>query len=207
MECEGNIYCNLRSCYKLLDQGFAYITSCWHIFCAEDGEKIFKTLLKCPCCNRKLDSKQDLQRIRLNPNEIFRKMILCGQRPHVIMEICSNAIGFWLNQLREENDFTKYMIEKEQEKRLTSEKFVESEAYFKFKQMQTQIDELKSENDSLKQQLGEKKSSPLQTNAKRCSKTRCENAEPILMQQLYSKPPNFDNNLDNDAPVAKKIHY
>jgi hypothetical protein len=212
MQCEGNIYCNLRSCYKVLDQGYAYTTSCWHIFCAEDGEKIFKTLLKCPCCNKKLDSKQDLQRIKLNPNEITRKMILCGQRPHVVMEICSNAIAFWLNQLKEENDFTKYMIEKEREKRLSSEKFVESDSYFKFKQLQTTIDELKSENDCLKQQLADKKPRKLQvdcfeSHGETRLKTQSENLGPLMMQQLYNKPQNFNNNLDKDTPVAKKIHF
>jgi hypothetical protein len=125
------------------------------------------------------------------------------------MEICSNAISFWLNQLKQENDFTKYMIEKEREKRLSSEKFVESDSYYKLKQLQAKIDELKNENVALKQLLAEKTSKPVHVDdyagqgASRLN-GRDENIVPPIMHQLYNKPFNFNNNLDKDLPVAKK---
>jgi E3 ubiquitin-protein ligase CCNP1IP1 len=151
MSAYGDIYCNFRQCHKLLNDGYAWITSCYHIYCSEDGEKYFSQTNICPTCSKELDSKIDLIRIRLRPTEPYKNLILCGQNPNTIMEICLNGFKFWTNQLKQENDYTQYLLEREREKRLSSETNEASYEY-RLKQMQKLVDELKKENELLKQQ-------------------------------------------------------
>lgn len=155
MEKFGNIYCNLRTCNRCLDDGYAWITVCSHVFCNEDGEKLFKVSLSCPLCLKELDSKTDLVRIKLKPTEQYCNMILCGQRPEVILDICSKGLAFWFNQMTQQSDYIKYMADTEREKRLAIEK-IESDSQLLFKKMQAKHDELKKENEYLKKLFLEK---------------------------------------------------
>ena len=155
MEVFGNINCNLKHCNKCLDSGYAWVTSCSHIFCNEDGEKLFQDVLICPICMKELDSKSELVRIQLKPTEHYRNMILCGQRPEVILDICNKGLSFWFAQIKQQNDYMKHIVEKEREKRLNSEN-CESNSLFLIKQMQSKQDELKRENEMLKKIICEK---------------------------------------------------
>lgn len=147
-----DLYCNEKTCHKCLNDGYAWITTCSHIFCAEDGDRLFQNSPKCPSCAKELDAKSDLIRIKLNPSEQYRNMILCGQRPSVILQICHKAISFWFSQIKQENDYYKHLADRERDKRLQAEKN-ESDGDFINKQMQQTLDDLKKENEKLKSAL------------------------------------------------------
>ena len=36
---ESTLMCNLKKCRKVLSSGQVWVTSCSHLFCAEDGER------------------------------------------------------------------------------------------------------------------------------------------------------------------------
>ncbi len=158
MEFFGYIYCNLKNCNKCLESGYAWVTACSHIFCNEDGEKIFQNTLTCPICLKELDSKTELVRMQLKPTEQYRNMILCGLRPELIMDISTKGLSFWFSQLKQQNDFMRHIIEKEREKRLNLENS-ESDTHFLVKKLQNKLDESKKENDYLKRIILEKFSS------------------------------------------------
>ncbi|GFY56462.1 e3 ubiquitin-protein ligase CCNB1IP1 [Trichonephila inaurata madagascariensis] len=60
----------------------------------------FEKAFICPACDTALSGKYDIVKVDLNPNEQYKSMVLAGQRPEVIFEICSRAISFWTYQTR-----------------------------------------------------------------------------------------------------------
>jgi hypothetical protein len=107
-------------------------------------------------------------------------MILCGQRPETIFDICSKGLSFWFSQIKQQNDYLKHVIEKEREKRLQSES-LESNCHFLIKQMQSKQEELKRENKSLKKIIMEKFST-IQKQTDECNNN-----------PLFSSNVNFNN--------------
>ncbi|GFQ87906.1 e3 ubiquitin-protein ligase CCNB1IP1 [Trichonephila clavata] len=61
----------------------------------------FEKAFICPACDTALSGKYDIVKVDLNPNEQYKSMVLAGQRPEVIFEICSRAISFWTYQVTE----------------------------------------------------------------------------------------------------------
>ena len=193
METFGNLTCNLRRCNKCLDSGYAWVTACAHIFCNEDGEKLFQVAVTCPICLKELDSKSGLIRIQLKPTEQYRNMILCGQRPETIFDICSKGLSFWFSQIKQQNDYMKHLIEKEREKRLNSEN-LESNSQFLIKQMQTKQDELRRENEQLKKIIVEKLSTIQQRQSEVSSSNKYDsNNNRILSSNMNSHDYNNNN--------------
>lgn len=52
-----------------------------------------------------LAGKLDIVRIDVNPSECYKTMVLTGQRPGVIIDICSRAMAFWTYQNHQEHLF------------------------------------------------------------------------------------------------------
>lgn len=131
---EMNLICNYKKCRVVLN-ALAWVTSCSHIFCDNDGNRTFNREKKCPCCNEVLNRRLDIVQINLNPDESFKsvcisiqnncflkfffflmvknaviftyifaffKMILCGLRPDVVMDISLRAVSFWNYQMTQE---------------------------------------------------------------------------------------------------------
>ncbi|XP_025202853.1 E3 ubiquitin-protein ligase CCNB1IP1-like [Melanaphis sacchari] len=98
---EINLICNYKKCRKALNT-FAWVTSCSHIFCNNDGSRTFNREKKCPCCNEVLNRRLDIVQVNLNPDESFKSMILCGLRPEVVMDISLRAVSFWNYQMTQE---------------------------------------------------------------------------------------------------------
>ncbi|XP_076822040.1 E3 ubiquitin-protein ligase CCNB1IP1-like isoform X1 [Clavelina lepadiformis] len=113
----GELYCNSRKCRKPLTNGQAWVTSCSHIFCKEDGENIIAQERKiCPSCEHQLNNKLDIVRMEMNPSENYKNMVLCGQRPEAIMDICSRALNFWTFQNRQEHMYKNNKLSKFKDK-------------------------------------------------------------------------------------------
>ncbi|XP_065067776.1 E3 ubiquitin-protein ligase CCNB1IP1-like isoform X2 [Rhopilema esculentum] len=68
---DSELVCNFRKCRKRLTE-YAWVTSCSHIFCDEDGTKQFNKSYKCPACEANLPGKFDIIRVDLQPAEEYK---------------------------------------------------------------------------------------------------------------------------------------
>ena len=84
------------------------------MFCDEDGAREFNKSCTCPACETELPGKYDIVRVDLQPGEDYKsvgyiptfllllivlQMVLAGQRPETILEICSRSLSFWTYQV------------------------------------------------------------------------------------------------------------
>jgi zinc-RING finger domain len=70
------IMCNFKGCRKVLRKT-AWVTSCSHIFCDEDGLKELQHRSgesKCPVCGTHLGHSADVVKADLNPPEHFKSV-------------------------------------------------------------------------------------------------------------------------------------
>ncbi|XP_071965795.1 E3 ubiquitin-protein ligase CCNB1IP1-like [Antedon mediterranea] len=146
MDCE--MVCNFKKCRKQLS-GFAWVTSCSHIFCDEDGSREFNKSYACPACESSLSGKLDIIRIDLSPSEQYKSMVLAGQRPEVAIEVCARAIAFWTYQNHQEKVFQEYTITKTKDKQSQMEKYYDQVV----SQTQAEIDALKSQISTTRKEL------------------------------------------------------
>lgn len=149
---DNDLLCNFRKCRKRLSS-FSWVTSCSHIFCDEDGTREFNKAYVCPACETNLSGKFDIVRIDLHPSEQYKSMILAGQRPETIMEICSRALSFWTYQAHQERTYQEYVSNKAKEKNTQLENYYEQ----MIAKTQQEIMSLKSEISSKGKELEDTK--------------------------------------------------
>lgn len=73
---EVDLICNFKKCRKRLTSS-AWVTSCSHAFCEEDGASQFSGGPhdnKCPACSTPLPGKFDIVKVDLNPVEQFKSV-------------------------------------------------------------------------------------------------------------------------------------
>lgn len=70
---ELNLVCNYKKCRVVLNTS-AWVTSCSHVFCENDGNRTLNQEKKCPCCDEVLNRKWDIVQINLNPDESFKSV-------------------------------------------------------------------------------------------------------------------------------------
>ncbi|XP_065343262.1 E3 ubiquitin-protein ligase CCNB1IP1-like [Cloeon dipterum] len=95
-----DLMCNFKSCLKLLKKS-AWVTSCSHIFCDEDGMRELMSAnsnCKCPVCGAALSHSSDIVKVELNPTEHFKSMVLTGLSPEIVMDIMNRSFSFWTYQ-------------------------------------------------------------------------------------------------------------
>lgn len=124
LDMESELVCNHKKCRKRVE-AYAWITSCSHIFCDEDGVREFKNNATCPACSTDLSDKLDIIRIEVNPSEKYKSMVLAGKRPEIIMEICSRAMSFWSYQIHQERVYQEYVGAKAKERAAQLEQYYE----------------------------------------------------------------------------------
>ncbi|XP_075915429.1 E3 ubiquitin-protein ligase CCNB1IP1-like [Petromyzon marinus] len=118
---EEILVCNLRKCRRIVGD-FAWVTSCSHLFCDEDGEREFKMgAVACPACGALPRGSLDVVRVCLNPPEEHKSMVLAGLGPDVIQEICSRALSFWIFQMHQERLYQEHLAAKSKRLRVQSE--------------------------------------------------------------------------------------
>eukprot|EP01134_Creolimax_fragrantissima_P000221 CFRG0221T1 len=103
---DHQLSCNYLKCRQRLT-GFAWVTSCSHIFCDDDGKREFSKAYKCPACSSQLTNNCDIVRVDLSPSEQYKSMILTGLKPDVVIEVAQRAISFWNYQ---ENNYTLCLV-------------------------------------------------------------------------------------------------
>uniref|UniRef100_A0A8C4QAR2 Cyclin B1 interacting protein 1 n=1 Tax=Eptatretus burgeri TaxID=7764 RepID=A0A8C4QAR2_EPTBU len=145
---EDLLLCNIGRCRARLG-GCAWVTSCSHIFCDEDGSREFHKAMKCPACGTILAGKFDIIRIDISPTEEYKAMVLAGLRPDVIMEICSRALAFWTYQIHQERLYQDYMLGKAQNRISHIEKHFEQQ----LETRTTEVSALKREVGNLRREL------------------------------------------------------
>ncbi|XP_023232838.1 E3 ubiquitin-protein ligase CCNB1IP1-like isoform X1 [Centruroides sculpturatus] len=153
---DNELICNFKKCRKHLTS-LAWVTSCSHIFCNEDGTREFEKAFICPACDSQLPGKFDVVRVDLNPSEQYKSMVLAGQKPDIILEICSKAIAFWTYQIHQEIMFQEYISSKAKDKYKQLEKYYENI-----------LERSRIELNSIKQQL-EKVKLELETSKKKAT--------------------------------------
>merc|ERR1719369_508121 len=103
--------CNNVSCRTRLSTGPVWVTECGHIFCDPCGTNS-KSTLACIYCNASLGMYSIVRKKSLSPDPKWRKMILAGLPPDVVMEICSSAIQFYQTQTTEEVNYLEEKIKR-----------------------------------------------------------------------------------------------
>ncbi|XP_048774590.2 E3 ubiquitin-protein ligase CCNB1IP1-like [Ostrea edulis] len=145
---ESELVCNHKKCRKRVED-YAWITSCSHIFCDEDGVREFKNNNSCPACSTDLSDKLDIIRIEVNPSEKYKSMVLAGKRPEMIMEICSRAMSFWSYQIHQERVYQEYVCSKAKERATQLEQYYEQV----ISQTSAELNSLKSQLTATKKEL------------------------------------------------------
>ncbi|XP_025078460.1 E3 ubiquitin-protein ligase CCNB1IP1-like isoform X2 [Pomacea canaliculata] len=161
---EEELICNYRKCRKRLTS-FAWVTSCSHIFCDADGTREFKNSLVCPACDNTLTGKLDVIRVDLKPSEQFKSIVLCGNKPETIMEICTRALSFWNYQ---ERVYLEHVSTKAKEKAAQLEQYYEQVV----NRLQAELSALKSQITSAKKKHEFYENKCKEINAKLTEKTR-----------------------------------
>ncbi|XP_071846055.1 E3 ubiquitin-protein ligase CCNB1IP1-like isoform X2 [Apostichopus japonicus] len=140
--------CNYKKCRKRISL-HGWVTSCSHIFCDEDGTREFNKHLSCPACDTHLPGKFDIIRIDLSPTEQYKSMVLAGQKPEVILEVCSRAISFWTYQVHQDRVYQEHVATKAKERAIQMEQYYEQ----LLNRIQAEANSLKMQNASLKREM------------------------------------------------------
>ncbi|XP_063955364.1 E3 ubiquitin-protein ligase CCNB1IP1-like [Lytechinus pictus] len=143
-----DMVCNYRKCRQSLNSN-AWVTSCSHIFCDEHGSKEFNKKALCPACDNNLPGKFDVIRIDLSPSEQYKSMVLAGQRPEIILEVCSRALAFWTYQIEQERTYQDYVSKKAKERNTQMEQYCEQ----LLNRTQTEVSSLKSQISALRREV------------------------------------------------------
>ncbi|KAL5477754.1 hypothetical protein EMCRGX_G024592 [Ephydatia muelleri] len=164
---DDDLVCNFKKCRKRLST-FAWVTSCSHIFCDEDGGREFTKQSTCPACNTELPGKLDIVRVDLQPSDQYKSMVIAGQKPEVIMEICSRAMSFWTYQSHQERSYQEYCAAKAKEKAQQLESSYEKTVSVQ----QTEMNTMKTQLTVLKSELEATKSKCIETAEKLTERNR-----------------------------------
>ncbi|XP_022105245.1 E3 ubiquitin-protein ligase CCNB1IP1-like [Acanthaster planci] len=159
--------CNFKKCRKRLSS-FAWVTSCSHIFCDEDGTKEFNKCFACPACETNLSGKFDIVRIDLSPSEQYKSMVLAGQKPDTILEVCTRAMAFWTYQIQQERIYQDYVANKSKERSAQLEQYYEHTVT----KLQSEIASLKHQMSAVKKELESSKKQYHDLSDKMAERTR-----------------------------------
>ncbi|XP_022869927.1 E3 ubiquitin-protein ligase CCNB1IP1 homolog isoform X3 [Olea europaea var. sylvestris] len=86
--------CN--ACWRELD-GRAVTTTCGHLFCPEDTNKILSNDAACPICDQVL-SKSLMKPVDINPNDEWINMVMAGISPQILMKSAYRSVMFYIGQ-------------------------------------------------------------------------------------------------------------
>ncbi|CAH8537236.1 unnamed protein product [Dicrocoelium dendriticum] len=170
------LLCNYRKCKQPL-KICAIATICRHIFCVEHNPSLIRTadgLVHCPVCRNRLKDNCEIMEVDLQPCEQFKTMILLGQSPETIFDICKYAIEFYFYQKNQEVKYYEYLNFKLNEKVKTIQaqcKSLLASYEGKNHRLQTEKDALAKECEELRDNLvaAGQKISQLESNLRKLS--------------------------------------
>lgn len=86
--------CN--ACWRELE-GRAISTTCCHLLCTEDANKILSNDGACPICDQVL-SKSHMKVVDVNPNDEWINMAMTGVSPDILMKSAHRSVMFYIGQ-------------------------------------------------------------------------------------------------------------
>ncbi|KAK3156425.1 hypothetical protein QOZ80_2AG0107130 [Eleusine coracana subsp. coracana] len=86
--------CN--ACWRELE-GQAVSTTCGHLLCAEDAQKILSNDGACPICDQVL-SKSHMRPVDINPSDDWTNMAMAGISPQILMKSAYRSVMFYIGQ-------------------------------------------------------------------------------------------------------------
>ena len=154
---DSELVCNFAKCRKPLGS-YGWVTSCSHVFCDEHGNQEFNrsSNKRCPACKSDVNGKYNIVRADLQPCEEYKSMALAGQRPEVVMEICSRAIALWMYQASQEKLYHEYSARQAKEKACDLEQYYEKQnvdTKTELNVVQMQLNGLRKDNEELKKKV------------------------------------------------------
>ncbi|KAK4470888.1 hypothetical protein MN116_006400 [Schistosoma mekongi] len=147
------LVCNYRKCRQPL-KICAVGTVCKHIFCITHSPLQLKTAdgtFQCPACKYRLKENSDIIEVDLQPCEQFRSMILMGQAPDTILDVCRRAIDFFNMQTVQGVKYLEYINYKLEERY----KNMETQCKSVLSSLEQKINKLQSEKDAIEKECEE----------------------------------------------------
>ncbi|KAF5401929.1 Cyclin B1 interacting protein 1 [Paragonimus heterotremus] len=152
------LLCNYRKCKQPL-RICAIATACRHIFCMDHNPLQIKGsdgVIQCPVCRTRLKDTCEIMEVDMQPCEQFKTMILMGQNPDTIFDVCKRALEFYTFQKSQETKYYEYVNYKLTEKLKNMEthcKAVVSNLESKGHRLQSEKDALVKECEELRDHL------------------------------------------------------
>ncbi|XP_011044577.1 PREDICTED: E3 ubiquitin-protein ligase CCNB1IP1 homolog isoform X1 [Populus euphratica] len=155
--------CN--SCWRELE-GRAVSTTCGHLLCTEDANKILNNDAACPICDQVL-SKSLMKPVEINPNDEWISMAMAGISPQILMKSAYRSVMFFTGQRELEMQYKMNRIVAQCRQKCESmqEKFTEKleqlhAAYQKMAKrchmMEQEIESLSKDKQELQEKFSEK---------------------------------------------------
>ena len=121
---ENEPVCNFTNCHKKIRHE-AWVTVCSHIFCKEHAESELAKRFACPACHTHLPNKFEILHVNLQPSEVFKSLVLAGQNPQTIMEVCRRAVCLWTYQMGQQIAHRRHVATKSKEQEEEVKKYWE----------------------------------------------------------------------------------
>ncbi|CAK7351819.1 unnamed protein product [Dovyalis caffra] len=155
--------CN--ACWRELE-GRAVSTTCGHLLCTEDANKIINNDAACPICDQVL-SKSLMKPVDINPNDDWINMVMAGISPQILMKSAYRSVMFFIGQRELEMQYKMNRIVAQCRQKCESmqEKFTEKleqlhTAYQKMAKkcqiMEQEIESLSKDKQELQEKFSEK---------------------------------------------------
>lgn len=155
--------CN--ACWREVE-GRAISTTCGHLLCTDDANKILSNDGACPICDQVL-SKSLMKPVDINPNDEWVNMAMAGVSPQILMKSAYRSVMFYIGQKELEMQFkmNKIVAQCRQKCEMMQERFTEKleqvhTAYQKMakkcQMMQQEIETLTKDNQELQEKFAEK---------------------------------------------------
>ncbi|CAI8606871.1 unnamed protein product [Vicia faba] len=202
--------CN--ACWREVE-GRAIATTCGHLLCTEDANKILSNDGACPVCDQVL-SKSLMKSVDINPNDEWVNMAMAGVSPQMLMKSAHKSVMFYIGQkeLEMQCKMNKIVGQCQQRCEMIQEKATERveqlhTAYQKMakrcQMMQQEIESLTKDNQELQEKFAEKSRQKRKLDemydqlrnefdsAKRSAIQPASNFYPRNDRDLFSNPPNI----------------
>ncbi|KAL3631485.1 E3 ubiquitin-protein ligase CCNB1IP1 [Castilleja foliolosa] len=157
--CRAKMRCN--ACWRELE-GRAITTTCGHLLCPEDANKILSCDGACPICDQVL-SKSHMKPVDINPNDEWVNVAMAGISPQILMKSAYRSVTFYIGQrdLEMQVKMSKIVAQCRQKCEAMQEKFTEKleQVYTAYQKMTKRCEMMEKETESLlkdKQELQEK---------------------------------------------------
>lgn len=155
--------CN--ACWRELE-GRAISTTCGHVLCTEDANKILSNDGACPICDQVL-SKSHMKPVDINPNDEWINMVMAGVSPQILMKAAYRSVMFFVGQRELEMQYkmNRIVAQCRQKCEAMQEKFTEKleqihTAYQKMakrcQMMEQEIENLSKDKQELQEKFAEK---------------------------------------------------